>query len=417
MLKRASRKLRSTPAKTLMYIILFLVLFLAIFSMLMIGIASGNKVKRAQETLANSITLRGPAEGEAGKSCTVYAIPSAIVEKFIDSNYVQGYTMEAGTYWLDPVDTETYISEETQQRLKGYLKDSGMYTMTAVGTLDCAYDTYFLAKGYRIVEGSGLSYGERGKYEAVVGEKYAEKNHLHVGDTVKYKMEQGTIEYYKVSAPEEISFKIRGIYRTPEVYQSDSVVNDWHNNLIFIPLDIFCEYSMKALKIQNVGFNTVTVYLKDTKSVEPFIEETKNKIKIGSVDDVVQTDENGIRSSVKPMVISQQDLESGEWSYQLIRNKEWYEMVAKPVEKLNRLIGYMIVGFVTAGILLFGILTSLSVKGRKREIGILLSMGEHRKRILGQFVLENLVPVLIALVFAALCATPTAEYFADLESG
>lgn len=83
--------------------------------------------------------------------------------------------MEAGTYWLDPVDTETYISEETQQRLKGYLKDSGMYTMTAVGTLDCAYDTYFLAKGYRIVEGSGLSYGERGKYEAVVGEKYAEK--------------------------------------------------------------------------------------------------------------------------------------------------------------------------------------------------------------------------------------------------
>ena len=70
-------------------------------------------------------------------------------------------------------------------------------------------------------------------------------------------------------------------------------------------------------------------------------------------------------------------------------------------------------GFVTAGILLFGILTSLSVKGRKREIGILLSMGEHRKRILGQFVLENLVPVFIALVFAALCATPTAEYFAD----
>ena len=111
--------------------------------------------------------------------------------------------------------------------------------------------------GRNAVEGSGLSYGERGKYEAVVGEKYAEKNHLHVGDTVKYKMEQGTIEYYKVSAPEEISFKIRGIYRTPEVYQSDSVVNDWHNNLIFIPLDIFCEYSMKALKIQNVGFNTV----------------------------------------------------------------------------------------------------------------------------------------------------------------
>ena len=110
----------------------------------------------------------------------------------------------------------------------------------------------------------------------MVGEKYAEKNHLHVGDTVKYKMEQGTIEYYKVSAPEEISFKIRGIYRTPEVYQSDSVVNDWHNNLILFHW-IFLRVFYEALKIQNVGFNTVTVYLKDTKSVEPFIEETKTK--------------------------------------------------------------------------------------------------------------------------------------------
>ena len=62
MLKRASRKLRSTPAKTLMYIILFLVLFLAIFSMLMIGIASGNKVKRAQETLANLLCAGRPRE-------------------------------------------------------------------------------------------------------------------------------------------------------------------------------------------------------------------------------------------------------------------------------------------------------------------------------------------------------------------
>ena len=164
MLKRASRKLRSTPAKTLMYIILFLVLFLAIFSMLMIGIASGNKVKRAQETLANSITLRGPAEGEAGKSCTVYAIPSAIVEKFIDSNYVQGYTMEAGTYWLDPVGYRKHISARRHnRRLKGYLKDSGMYTMTAVGNTGLRIRYLFSGKGLQDVEGSGLSYGVTGQ--------------------------------------------------------------------------------------------------------------------------------------------------------------------------------------------------------------------------------------------------------------
>ena len=63
------------------------------------------------------------------------------------------------------------------------------------------------------------------------------------------------------------------------------------------------------------------------------------------------------------------------------------------LKNLNRLIGYMIVGFVTAGILLFGILTSLSVKGRKREIGILLSMGEHRKMDFRTVRFGELVPV------------------------
>ena len=86
----------------------------------------------------------------------------------------------------------------------------------------------------------------------------------------------------------------------------------------------------------------------------------------------------------------------------------WYEMVAKPVEKLNRLIGYMIVGFVTAGILLFGILTSLSVKGRKREIGIYFDGGTQKKD-LGQFVWRIWFRF-DCPGFAALCATPTAEY-------
>ncbi len=65
-------------------------------------------------------------------------------------------------------------------------------------------------------------------------------------------------------------------------------------------------------------------------------------------------------------------------------------MVAKPVEKLNRLIGYMIVGFCDCRN--FTVRHSdqpVQSKGEKREIGILLSMGEHRKRILGQFVLRE----------------------------
>ena len=66
-----------------------------------------------------------------------------------------------------------HISAEgrTQQRLKRlserfrHVYDDGCWNT------DCAYDTYFLAKGYRIVGRVRTELRERGKYEAVVGEK------------------------------------------------------------------------------------------------------------------------------------------------------------------------------------------------------------------------------------------------------
>ena len=72
----------------------------------------------------------------------------------------------------------------------------------------------------------------------------------------------------------------------------------------------------------------------------------------------------------------------------------------------------MIVGFVTAGILLFGILTSLSVKGRNVRLEFYFRWGNTEKDFrtvrFGEFGSGFDSPG-----FAALCATPTAEYFAD----
>ena len=60
--------------------------------------------------MANSITYA--VKGEAGKSQIVNAIPVRNRRKFIDKKQLcSGYTHGShGTYWFDPVDTETYIS-------------------------------------------------------------------------------------------------------------------------------------------------------------------------------------------------------------------------------------------------------------------------------------------------------------------
>lgn len=417
MINRSLKYLKHNMVKTVLYVILFTFLFLAIFAMLMIMDVTGKKVEKAQTTLANAVTLRGPTEEFVvdGSSVTgiQYVISAAVAEQFVDSPYVRGYSMDATACSFTPLDTQTYISDATKDVLGSYLEAAGLTQMEVSGVFDTDYHTLFVAKGFRIVEGEGLTYTDADSNLAVVGEKYAAANGLSVGDTVTYQMPESMLDVYGVGKADPISFQIKGIYSCPDYSEADSTYDDQRSNLLFIPMNTFWKYTMETLEIDYAGFNYVTVFLDSAEHVDAFIEETKEKINIEAVDDVVQTGDDGLQTSVGSVVASAEVLKSGEWPYQIVLNREWYDMVARPMEKVNNLTMYMAVGFIAAAILLFVLLVSLNLKGRHREIGILLSMGESRRRILGQLVLENLIPVILAFLIVLPRAVPVTRVISD----
>jgi putative ABC transport system permease protein len=57
------------------------------------------------------------------------------------------------------------------------------------------------------------------------------------------------------------------------------------------------------------------------------------------------------------------------------------------------------------------------LKGRKREFGILLSMGEAKRKIIAQVVLEELLLMIAALCFAVLLGFATKNYVGSIMVG
>lgn len=417
MVIRAIKRLKANAIKTVLYVILFTFLFLAVFTMLMIMDVTGKKVEKAQTTLANAVTLRGPYEEFMVKdeqSGILYAVPPAIAKEFVDSSFVRGYSMDATSCWFNPVDTEPYISEKAREEYGSYLDMAGFDNFEVSGVFDIDYHTLFVAKGFQIVEGEGLTYEDADSNLIVVGQKYAEINGLSVGDTVTYKMAEALLQAYEVDAEDTISFTIKGLFSCPDYAEATYGYNESRANMLFVSMNTLQKYCMETLDIDYTGFNYVTVFLDKSEHVDAFIEETKEKINIGAVENAVQTDENGLKTGVGMMSASTEVIKSGEWPYQIVLNWEWYDMVARPMEKVNNLTRYMTAGFIAAAVLLFVLLVSLNLKGRYREIGILLSMGETRKRILGQLVLENMIPVILAFIIVLPCAVPVTRGISDM---
>lgn len=70
--------------------------------------------------------------------------------------------------------------------------------------------------------------------------------------------------------------------------------------------------------------------------------------------------------------------------------------IAKSIDSMTQtsnLIIYIVFG---AGILILSLITSLTLKSREYEIGVLLSLGESKLKVIGQLMSELLIIALVA---------------------
>ncbi|MGL4335699.1 MAG: FtsX-like permease family protein, partial [Turicibacter sp.] len=88
-----------------------------------------------------------------------------------------------------------------------------------------------------------------------------------------------------------------------------------------------------------------------------------------------------------------------------------YDSIAKSIDSMTQtsnLIIYIVFG---AGILILSLITSLTLKSREYEIGVLLALGESKVKVVGQLMSELLIVALIAFSLSIVSGNFIAKYY------
>ncbi|MEG0293697.1 ABC transporter permease [Enterococcus sp.] len=86
--------------------------------------------------------------------------------------------------------------------------------------------------------------------------------------------------------------------------------------------------------------------------------------------------------------------------YQVLASSDEYDQVASSMKKLGQISGYVVMIAVAAALLIISLIVLLFLRDRKHELGIYLSIGETRGKIIGQILVELLLISAIALLLS-----------------
>lgn len=90
-------------------------------------------------------------------------------------------------------------------------------------------------------------------------------------------------------------------------------------------------------------------------------------------------------------------------------NDAAYEKMVGPIESVSRTSNILVFVVIIAGGLIIGLLSILSLKDRKYELGVLLALGESRLKIILQLVFEMIIISFVSFSLAILISSYTAQ--------
>ncbi len=263
--------------------------------------------------------------------------------------YSEDLNVVPGAYLLDPNEPEDYYW--------GRLLD---YQVTGDSSLHRAFRTGAL----EIIEGRPIQPGGTG--EVLISNVLAQRSGLSVGDTFTASQREGHLmpegDWEKITAG-PFTMEIVGIYKINSQLEPSNYldIESWYpENYIF--LDTSYED-----QLGNTGtYDAITFFVQDPKELNRVISEVEQLEAIDPQYFMVRRDDSLYRSSVAPL------------------------------NTLSTLASILIGAALIGCVILLYLILSMGIKSRSHEIGILLSMGISKIKILSQHFLE----ILIVFVFA-----------------
>ena len=245
--------------------------------------------------------------------------------------------------------------------------ESSAYT----AALSSEKSSEFESGRYSLVDGRHIK--PEDKYVVMISKELADYNDLSVGDTMTM---------YCLDSDSNADLEIIGIFDGTEGTTGNGgfSVSDIPANCGYV--DYTTMFENFGRKID--GYTQLDIYVEDPVSIQNVYDKVNNlpELRGKSLKLSIDTDE--------------------------------YDVVATPLETLQSLVNTIIVIIVLVSLLVLTLLLTLWIRGRKKEIGIYLSIGKSKASIVGQFFVETASVAVVAFAtsvfFGGLIASKTSEF-------
>ena len=220
----------------------------------------------------------------------------------------------------------------------------------------------FKSGAFTIKKGRNIEKNDKNKI--VVHEDFAKKNNLKLNDKIGLKFNKVD----KAELNEEYKFEIVGIFSGKKHEKHTGLSSDFSENTMFVDY----ESGQKALnkKENEKVVNKLTLFTDNPENLEKTLKKT-NPSGIDFSKYIISKDDNSFKDTFESLV---------------------------GIKHIIRIMTYSIMA---AGVIILSLILILWLRERIYEIGILLSIGFNKAKIIGQFIFE-LIFVSIPSIFASL---------------
>ncbi len=392
-IKRGLLSLWAKKGRTLLLCAFFSAILIFVLAGLTIKSAAEKATENAQNSLGATVTLAASREAIFGggqndtstsdssstdstserREFTSTPVKVSDVEKIAGLDNVKSYVLvTSGTATagdgIEPITssdtTSSSSTADSSQQGPGGMgggdmggnRQTGDFTITGVSS---SADYSSFSDGTATLEdGEALTADDAGTNNVLIEETLAESNDLSVGDTFKLTDSDGE---------NEVTVTVKGIYSTTEsasgIAAQVSMLNPVNT--------IYSYYTLANTLSGNTDEDTVD------SAIYTLSEPSKVTAFTKAAEKVIDTD-----------------------TYDLTTNDQLYQSMITPLENVSSFAKNIVILVAVAGIIILTLIVMLMIRERRYEIGVLLSMGESRAKMIFQFFTEMFVTMLIALVIA-----------------
>lgn len=378
-IKRATQSLWAKKGRSILMIAVFSAILIFVLAGLTIRSGADLATTNAKKSVGATVTLstnreamfkQSDSEDENSRpdpgSFERTPVNLSDAKKIAKLANVKSYSFEASTSadtgsGITPIstDSEEESSDEQMGGFGGQGAPDGMSQgdFQIKGVSESSSYSEFSAGTASLVEGDAITSADEDTNNVLIEQSLAEANDLSVGD--KFKI--------KDSDDKDVEVTIKGIYKTSNSGDSMSARFNFMN-----PANtIFSSYTMVNTLTGSEGktIDSAVYNLEDPKDMDSFVKQA-NKL--------IDTD-----------------------TFSLETNDQMYQQMLQPLNNVSSFAKNIVILVAAAGVIILTLIIMLSIRERKYEIGVLLSLGESRIKVISQFFVEIFVCMVFALGIAA----------------